>query len=211
MTRLHDLGLVTTLQRRIGGARAGSAGHVYTLTPAGHRFLAIAQGEPRPPRMRPSTTPSTLFLAHTLAISDIYVQLITASRDHHDVHLATFTTEPQCWWPIGHGDYLKPDAYLVLQTAIHRDCWWLEIDQETESLPRIKRKCRTYLDYLTHGGLGLDGVPPRILFTVPSPQRAHAINGVIVALTSKTTADQLICVVIHESASKLLITELVTP
>ncbi len=85
------------------------------------------------------------------------------------------------------------------------------IDQETESLPRIKRKCRTYLDYLTHGGLGLDGVPPRILFTVPSPQRAHAINGVIVALASKTTADQLICVVIHEGASKLLITELVTP
>jgi Replication-relaxation len=211
MTRLHDLGLVTTLGRRIGGVRAGSAGHVYTLTTTGNRITATLTGQPCPPHVKKPAPLSTLFLAHTLAISDIYVQLITTSRDHDDVHLATFTTEPQCWWPIGHGDYLKPDAYLVLQTATHRDCWWLEIDQATESLPRIKRKCRTYLDFLNCGGLGPDGVPPRILFTVPSPQRAHAINCMIVALTSKTTADQLICVVIHESASKLLITELVTP
>lgn len=122
MTRLIGLGLVTTLERRVGGARAGSAGHIYALTPAGHRTLAIAQGQPCPPRSRPSGTPSALFLGHMLAISDIYVQLITTSRDHDDVQLVTFTTEPQCWWSIGHGDYLKPDAYLRLATTTHTDC-----------------------------------------------------------------------------------------
>jgi hypothetical protein len=39
MTQLAELGLVTTLGRRVGGVRAGSIGHLYALTTAGHRFL----------------------------------------------------------------------------------------------------------------------------------------------------------------------------
>ncbi len=151
MTRLHAVGLVTTLHRTIGGARAGSAGHIYTLTAAGHRFQAILTGQPSPPRVKRPSTPGVLFVAHTLAISDIYVRLVAASRTH-GLTVSSFLTEPHCWWPTAAGDCLKPDAYCVLTSTTHADCWWLEIDQATESLPRIRTKCRIYLDFLTHGG-----------------------------------------------------------
>jgi hypothetical protein len=209
MTRLIDLGLVTTLERRVGGARAGSAGHIYTLTPAGYRALAVMRGEPHPPRTRPPATPSALFLGHTLAISDIYIQLITTSRDHDDVHLVTFAIEPACWQATGGGGYLKPDAYLRLATATHADCWWLEVDQATESVPRITRKCRDYLDYLTHAGVGPDQVPPRVLFTVPDIGRRNAIEKVIATLSEHS--HQMISVVTHIDAAAWLITELHTP
>jgi Replication-relaxation len=208
MTRLHNLGLVTTLERKIGGVRAGSAGHIYTLTPLGHRVLAALHNQPCPPHIKKPATPGTLFLAHTLAISDIYVRLIEASR-HHTVTMPSFVTEPACWQPTGHGTYLKPDAYCVLSTTTHQDCWWLEIDQNTEPLPRIERKCRAYLDFLIHTGAGPDNVPPRILFTTPDTDRSDAIHKVIIKLSATAETDQLICVAIHEGAAKFLITELV--
>lgn len=209
MTRLHNLGLVTTLQRRIGGVRAGSTGHIYTLTPAGHHYLAALSDQPCPPHVKKPATPGTLFLAHTLALSDIYVQLIQASHSH-DVTLSTFTTEPACWQPTGHGDYLKPDAYCVLSTTTHQDCWWLEIDQATESLPRIRTKSSAYLDYLTHNGLGPDDVPPRVLFTTPDTPRTDAIEKVITKLTT-TETKHLVCATSHTDAPTFLITELTEP
>jgi Replication-relaxation len=208
MTRLHDLGLVITLERRIGGARAGSAGHIYTLTPAGHRVLATLTGQPCPSRARRSSTPGALFVAHTLAISEVYVRLHEAVRCR-DVTVSTFITEPGCWWSIGHGDYLKPDAYLTLTAPTHADCWWLEIDQATESLPRIRTKCRTYLDYLIHGGVGPDEVPPRVIFTTPDTHRQNAIQKMITTLSHH--CDPMICVTTHADAATLLITELHAP
>jgi hypothetical protein len=144
-----------------------------------------------------------------LAISDIYVTLVEASRTN-DFHLSRFESEPACWHPIGNGRYLHPDAYLVLATSTYQDCWWLEADQATESLSRIKRKCRSYLDFLTHGGLGPDEVPPRILFTTPDTDRGDAIQEVITKITT-TETDQLISVTTHEGAPKFLITELAAP
>ena len=41
LQRLTELDLVATLNRRIGGIRAGSAGHIYTLTPAGRKRLRV--------------------------------------------------------------------------------------------------------------------------------------------------------------------------
>ena len=206
MTRLHNLGLVTTLERRIGGVRAGSAGHVYTLTPTGHRVLATLSDQPCPAHIKKTTTPGALFLAHTLAISDIYVRLIEASRTHN-VTMSRFVTEPQCWQPTGEGDYLKPDAYCVLSTTTHQDCWWLEIDQATESLPRIRTKSRAYLDYLTRGGVGPEDVPPRILYTTPSTPRTDAIEKVIAKHVSAETK-HVISVTTHKDAPEFLITEL---
>lgn len=208
LTRLTNLDLVSTLDRRIGGIRAGSGGHIYTLTPAGQRLLTVHRGQQPPARLRRPRTPGTPFLTHALAISEIYVTLIEASRNH-DFHVFTFHTEPTCWHPAGNGRYLHPDAYTVLATATHQDCWWLEIDQATESLPRIKRKCRSYLNFLTHGGVGPDGVPPRILFTAPDATRSSNIQKVITKLSSEI--DQLICVSTHADAPTFLITELTQP
>jgi hypothetical protein len=208
LQRLTDLGLVSPLDRRIGGTRAGSAGHIYTLTPAGRRLQALQRGQPPPKRLQRFRTPGTPFLNHALAISEIYVSLDEASRSrNHDFHVPVFDTEPACWHPVGNGHYLHPDAYLTLATTTHRDCWWLEIDQATESLPRIKRKCRTYFDFLTHGGLGPDNVPPRILFTTPDDHRCDAIQKMINKLTTHDV-NQLISVTTHTDGPTFLITEL---
>jgi hypothetical protein len=209
LQRLADLDLVSTLDRRIGGIRAGSAGHVYTFTPAGRRLQALQRGQQLTKRLRRARTPGTPFLDHALAVSEIYVTL-TETSHHHDFRVSTYDTEPACWHPIGNGRYLHPDAYLVLATSTHQDCWWLEIDQATESLPRIKRKCRSYLDFLAHGGLGPDEVPPRILFTTPDTDRSDAIQKVITKITTTETT-HLISVTTHEGASKFLITELIAP
>lgn len=206
MTRLHDVGLVTTLGRRIGGVRAGSAGHIYTLTSAGYRFWAILTGQAPPPRVR-QCAPGVLFLAHTLAISDIYVRLIQTSG-HHNVTMSSFVTEPECWQPTAGGNYLKPDAYCVLSATAHQDCWWLEIDQATESVPRIRTKSRAYLDFLTHGGVGPDHVPPRVLFTTPNTPRAHAIKETITKVSTQDS--ELLCVTTHAEAHTFLINQLLT-
>lgn len=207
MTRLHDLGLAMTLERRIGGVRAGSAGHVYTLTSLGHHVAATLTGQPPPARLTRFTTPSLLFLTHTLAISSIYVALVEAARSH-EVTVSTFTTEPACWQPTRHGDYLKPDAYCVLATTTHQDCWWLEIDQATEKSPRIKQKCRTYLDFLTHSGVGPDHVLPRILFTTPDERRANTIQETIRKISPQ--GNDLIGVTTHTTAPTFLINELLS-
>lgn len=208
MARLCHLGLVTALDRRIGGVRAGSAGHTYTLTSAGHVFLALLNGEPTPPRIRYSRTPGPLFLHHALAISGIYVDLIEHSRGG-EFQVAQFLTEPHCWHPTGNAAHLRPDAYTVLRAATHADCWWLEIDQSTESPPRLRAKARAYRDHLTSGGIGPDGVPPHVLFTAPDQQRAAAVRSAVsgtdaamFAMTTHHEAAGLLAAELHAEASE---------
>lgn len=200
MTRLAELGLVTMLGRRIGGVRAGSAGHIYTLTTAGHRFLALRDGQPEPPRKQPSPVPGALFLTHTLAVSGVYVDLIDQSRcGAFTVH--TFATEPHCWHPTGNGATLRPDAYTVLRRGNTGHCWWLEIDAGTEIVPRLRAKIRTYRQFLTSGGVGPDDVPPHVLFTAPDQPRADLISSLISdddAATSATTHDDAAAYMIRE-------------
>jgi Replication-relaxation len=118
LSRLVQLGYVTTLDRRIGGVRAGSAGLVYTLDTAGQRLTRPTPIRGRPRHPRPL---GPMFLVHSLAVAELYVQLVEASRVH-DFHLVAFVTEPHSWQPTGTGRFLRPDAYLVLATSKHRDC-----------------------------------------------------------------------------------------
>ncbi|MGH3566348.1 MAG: replication-relaxation family protein [Pseudonocardia sp.] len=204
MGRLAQLGLVAMLGRRIGGVRAGSAGHVYALTTAGHRLLALLNDAPVPPRKQPSHVPGDLFLTHTLTISGVYVDLIEHSRTG-GFHVHTFTTEPHCWHPTGNGAYLRPDAYAIARTGALGQCWWLEIDTGTETIPRLRAKIRAYRDFLTSGGVGPDGAPPRVLFTTPDTHRAHIITGLL------GDTDEVITATTHQRAAAFMIDELHTP
>ncbi len=201
MARLTQLGLVTMLGRRIGGVRAGSAGHVYALTTAGHRLLALLGGAPSPARKQPSHVPGDLFLTHTLTISGVYVDLIEHSRNSA-FHVHSFVSEPHCWHPLGNGGYLRPDAYVILRTGAVGHCWWLEIDTGTEIIPRLRTKIRAYTAYLTYGGVGPDGVPPRVLFTTPDTERAHIITGLLGETAESITA------ITHAHAAAFMIGEL---
>lgn len=204
--RLSEAGLVSMLPRRIGGVRAGSDGHVYTFTHTGRRFLALLDGESDPPRARYLAEPTFPFLAHALAVSDMYVHLVTRSRNGI-FRLTRFITEPTCWWPLGNGSSLHPDAYLMLDSPTHTDCWWLEVDQSTETTPRLRTKCRAYLTHATSGGTGPDDVLPRVLFTAPTQQRTEVITAVITSLRRDTG---LIVTATHQHAADFLINELHT-
>src|SRR5829696_5656987 len=63
---LVSAGLVTTLPRRIGGERSGSAGLVYTLDARGHRL--IAESEPNSHRVRRPWPIGWPFVQHSLAV-----------------------------------------------------------------------------------------------------------------------------------------------
>jgi len=203
MARLTDLGLVDTLDRRIGGVRAGSAGHVHVLTTAGHTLVALLHGRKPPRRVRHSRRPGPMFLAHALDIAEIYVQLVEYSRSGGGFTVAVFVTEPDSWWQ-QHGVRLRPDAYAVLGTAGYRDCWWLEVDRATESVPRLRDKLRVYLDHFTTGGLGPDGAPPRVLITVPDSRRCGVVTDLITGLPPP--AGEVFCAVEHHHAARFLIT-----
>ena len=64
--RLVGLGLMVTLERRVGGVRAGSAGLVYGLSGAGWRLVDQLSRSDDASRRRTRETPGTLFLAHAL-------------------------------------------------------------------------------------------------------------------------------------------------
>lgn len=205
MAHLARLGLVSTVNRRVGGVRAGSAGHVHTLTPAGHKLAAILAGRTLPAAVRRFRPPGPLAMDHALDVAEIYVQLVEASRTG-GFQVAAFVTEPATWWPIGNGGQLRPDAYTVLDAGNYRDCWWLEIDRATESIPRLRDKLRDYRDHATYSGTGPDGVVPNILVTAPTPQRVEAIRAAITdaGLTDQATATT------HDHAAALLVRELGT-
>lgn len=201
MARLTELGLVAMLRRRVGGIRAGSVGHLYTLTTAGHRFLALQNGGPEPARKQSSHMPGDLFLTHTLAVSGVYVDLIEHTHTGtFSVH--SFSTEPHCWHPTGNGAYLRPDAYVILRTGAVGQCWWLEIDAGTETTPRLRAKARTYTNFLSSGGVGPNGVPPRVLFTTPDQARADVITDLL------TDTNDTITATTHNKAAELIISEL---
>src|SRR2546429_3192581 len=64
-------GTLARLPRTVGGVRAGSAGHVYTLDAAGLRLVTKTTG--RRPRAWNVGLP---FLAHSLAVTELYVRLV---------------------------------------------------------------------------------------------------------------------------------------
>jgi hypothetical protein len=205
LARLVALDVVTTLERRIGGVRAGSSGLIYSLGVAGQRALPLlaADNLPEPPaRIRRPWTPGRLFLAHSLAGTELYVRL----REHEragDLRLAAFSVEPAAWWPSGMGGLVKPDAYALLHATEVQDSWWVEVDRATESLPTIRRKLLAYVDFARTGQLGPDGVTPRVLVTAPHGTRRSAITDLVKQLPPP--ADALFRVALHDQAAAFLV------
>ena len=122
LARLVTLQVLTTLERRIGGARAGSAGLVFVLGLVGQRLATLSpnlspnQGSVTAGRARQPHTPTDRFLKHSLAVSELYVQLVELARQQ-SFTLAGFQGEPACWWLDSAGSWIKPDAYACLETT----------------------------------------------------------------------------------------------
>jgi len=80
LAKLHEHDLTVHLKRRIGGVRAGSGSLIWLLTENGNRLLHLAATN-NTLRKR-FFEPSPAFLEHTLAVSEIYLQVIEISKKH---------------------------------------------------------------------------------------------------------------------------------
>jgi hypothetical protein len=178
VARLIRERLLTCLERRIGGVRAGSVGAVVALGPLGQRVLM-----PSGPRRR-LHEPGLRFFDHTLAVAQLVVDVSVAAREGL-CELVDCQVEPESWRDFagigGAQRWLRPDAFLTLGAGDYLLHWMVEIDRSSESLPVILRKCRLYADYYqsgieqaTHGG-----VFPRVCWVVPDEARAERVQTAI--------------------------------
>jgi hypothetical protein len=197
LERLVGLGLLIPLERRIGGVRAGSAGLVFALGPAGQRLTAV-QDTGIGARVRKPGTPTARFMIHNLAVAELYVGLVEAARAGA-FSLTDFRAEPACWWRDAEGTWVKPDAFVVVGAGEVEDSWAIEVDQATESLPTMRRKLRVYLDLVANEERGPGGgVLPRVLVTVPDEGRLWAVRELVRGLPEP--GGELVVVTTHEEA-----------
>lgn len=195
LKRLHEHRLLARLNRRVGGVRAGSDGYVYALGPVGDRLLDRSQ-----PRRRVREV-SDGFLDHTLAVADVYVQLVRAARDGRDLTLERLDTEPACWRRLDDNadTWLKPDLLTVLTTPANEFHSFVEVDCGSEHRPALLRKLRTYELAYRLGVVAVDAaVFPRVVWLVPDDERARLLSGLISGTTSLTP--QLYAVARQEQA-----------
>jgi hypothetical protein len=176
LERLARHRLLVRLERRIGGVRAGSRSFVYALGPVGHRVLR-RQG-PRPRYREPSTT----FVDHTLAITQLVVDLTTAARDDH-ADILGLQAEPRCWRQFTSTaglTVLRPDLFVSLGVGDLEHRWFCEVDRGTEHLPTLLRKCRQYEAYYATGTEQRDhSVFPRACWIVSDSRRAERLRQAI--------------------------------
>ncbi|MCM3920626.1 replication-relaxation family protein [Frankia sp. AiPs1] len=173
--------LLGRLPRRVGGVRAGSAGFVYTLDVAGQRLMT-----PERTRWQRPWPVGSLFLAHSLAVAELYVSLREAEAAGR-LAVADFQAEPASWrgfpGPGGGRVVLKPDARVTVRLGRWEDVWMVEADRATESLPTVKKKAELYVRYWQSGREG--EVFPRVLWLVPDEAR----RGQLLAVLGRLPAD----------------------
>lgn len=178
LQRLRDLGLLVNLERRIGGVRAGSGGHVWQLTDLANRLLVEHLGEESGPRLRPAE-PSTTFLDHTLAIAEVVITL--QNTDRAGVEITQLQLEPACWrtylGSAGETRTLKPDLASVIQAGGFTDFYFWEVDRATEAPNRVIRKCLQYQQYRATGvEQRLHDLFPAVVWVVPNQRRLEQLT-----------------------------------
>ena len=179
LLRLVRLEVLERLARRVGGARAGSAGFIYRLAPAGQR-LAIEHGWQPEGRRRRSQVPGTLFVDHALRVAELHTLLAEADRSRR-VELLELSAEPACWRSYGgiggQRRVLKPDSFVRLGAGAYEDSYFIEVDMGTEGSRALERQLKLYLEYEASGvEQAAHGVFPKCLWLVPDADRASAIE-----------------------------------
>lgn len=172
LKKLKELGLADNLSRRIGGVRAGSSSLVWYLSHAGERLLRLY--DQKKATNRRFFEPSPYFLAHTLAVAEVSIQLIELCR-RHKMELLSLQSEPECWRSYSERGIclsLKPDLYAATVSGEYEDRWFLEIDLDTESPAKVIDKCKRYHQYYRSGLEQKEsGVFPLTVWIVPGTAR----------------------------------------
>jgi hypothetical protein len=196
---LADSGVLSRLEgRSVGGKRAGSAGFVYVVGPAGQHLLAAEQSQP----VRRGWTPRPSWLKHALAVSHLYVEL--RQLEHAgSLTLRAFEAEPRSWrsyTDAGAANVIKPDGFIELGIGDYFDSYFIEVDCGTESTSTLGRKFEAYAAYWRSGlEQRQHGVFPKVLWLAPSDKRRLVIGGV--AGRQQPEARQLHQVVRYDQAT----------
>ena len=206
MRRLTDMRALVALPRRMGGAQRGSGQHVYALDVAGIRLMRQRQGLSGAVRPQRRSLPGAALFRHVLDVSELYVRLVEASRDHDHGFSLAFCAEPASWWRDQNRALIKPDAYAALAARGYSDHWWVEVDRATESVPTVLRQLDIYAAFANSGQPGPDGVIPRVVVTVPTTARCEALSR---ALSHRPDLpDGLVTVTPYDAAVDLLTNQL---
>jgi len=176
LTQRQVLGLAG--QRRIGGARAGSAQAIFTLDIAGQHLAEMTGNRPRRPYSWYEPT-----IEHFLAVAELYVQLMEAERSGDILKLLAYDPEPYCWRDFG-ADTLKPDAYVELavehQGQRYRGSLFIEVDRANQYGAKISSKLPQYVSYYRHHRAVTPGQTfPRIVFLAPDERRVRYLTGLL--------------------------------
>lgn len=195
LKRLHETRAVIALPRRVGGKQHGSEQKMFALDAAGAQLLEQRYNW-KDPQPRNLTVPGAMFQRHRIAVSELFVRLIEASRQKDStLIIEDFQTEPACWWPYSYVEtsrhkstpqkFLKPDAYILAyrKNANHYGSFWVEVDLGTEPVWRVLDKVILYAEFdrtrsWTHERVPL-GEMPRILITTHTERRRDAIRHAI--------------------------------
>jgi hypothetical protein len=206
LSRLVRLDVLQPLARRVGGERAGSASTTFAVGRAGQYLLNSGR------RVRAAYTPGARYLAHRLAVAQLYIELVTAEREQR-AELEIFDPEPECWRPymagFGARQVLKPDAFLKLAAGDYEFSWFVEQDMATEALSTVKAKALRYHEYFQTGSeQAARGVFPRVLWVVPGSGRAEAVRDTLTQLPAEThrlfavaSTDQVLALLTSEARS----------
>lgn len=178
LSQLVKLGVLTRLERRIGGKKNGSEGYVYGLGPAGQRCARRDAGQGQ--RARLIHEFGGPFVAHSLACSEVYVGLRESER-RGDIEVLAYQSEPNCWrqrlGPLGVPITLRPDGFAQLGLGEIERHWFVEVDRGTENQSTIARQGRAYLDYYQSGAE--TGVMPRVAWLTTTPGRADRLSNTL--------------------------------
>ncbi|MCW6677486.1 replication-relaxation family protein [Aerococcaceae bacterium NML180378] len=174
--------LIYALPRKIGGWTKGSASYVWRVTHRGlhelkkiHSHLSL--------KYRNRYYPTQHHVEHTLAVTELFVQLKELERQSHVTVLA-FQFEPKSWRSYANRlaeiRHLKPDAYVVVALGEFEDSYFLELDRSSESLNRVVNTCKKYIHYY-HSGIEQRerDIFPFVVWVVPDIKRQKAIQSAI--------------------------------
>lgn len=188
LRRLEDLDAIRHLDRRIGGVKHGSALTIWQLGAVGERYLRTRSGITNRRRYR---EPGLTFVSHTLAVRDV-IALVSERALAANYDVLGIEVEPDCWRtftaPGGEPITLKPDLFIVTADADTETHSFVEVDQGTEHLPALLRKCRIYQRYYQTGSeQARGGLFPAVVWIIPDSLRAQKLQTAITTDTHLET------------------------
>jgi hypothetical protein len=176
LTRLEGRRLIARLYQRIGGVRRGADSIVWQLAATGDRLLSAMDGDKR----RRYLEPRRAFIKHTVAVTELAVQLREAVRAGQ-LDQVDLTPEPDNWHRFvgqhAQPETLKPDLAAIAVTDDYEDHWLLERDLASEHPTVVVRKAYVYERFVASGAYqDQHGVVPAVLWVVPSSERKETLQ-----------------------------------